>query len=169
MISRPTYFPILALVAFFAPVSTGTAQQACNETTLNAAANTYDVGRFARTFDLLQPCLPSGFATRDQRAGAYRLMALSYIARDSLEKARQSVRMLLRTDSRYRADREVDPRLFADLVSDLRPRWYTWLWRGNAWYQWAGRAVIVGSVASLPFLLKGGEPELPPPPVFPEP
>ncbi len=160
---------LLLSVGLLLPVYSGAAQSACDATTLVAAAGTYDVGRFANTFDLLRPCLPGGFVSREQRARAYRLMALTYLARDSLHQARQSVRMLLKADARFKPDPQADPLLFANLVDELKPRWYTFLWRGNAWYQWAGRAVVVGSVASLPFLLRNdGPPDLPGPPPYPE-
>ncbi len=160
--------PFLVLVLLLVSVSDGAAQAACDAVTLDSAADTYDFGRLDRTVALLQPCLPDGFSAKDQRVSAYRLMALSYLARDSVEQARASIRQLLKVDSRFKPNPQADPRLFTDMVGDLKPRWYSWLWRGNAWYKWAGRAVVVGGVASLPFLLRGNtEPDLPLHPKFP--
>ncbi len=160
---------LLLALGLLVPAQNGAAQAGCDAATLSEAADTYDVGRFASTIGLLRPCLPNGFTPKDQRVSAYRLMALSYVARDSLQEARRSVRMLLKADGRFKPDPQTDPRVFTDLVSDLKPRWYTWLWRGNAWYHWAGRTVVVGSVAALPFLLRNEEvPDLPAPPVYPE-
>lgn len=159
----------LPIVLLLFACSSAAAQPACDAARLEAATGTYEVGRLAPTFDLLRPCLPDGFASRDQRVSAYRLIALSYLARDSLDEARTSVRQLLGTDSRFKPDPENDPRLFTDMVNELRPRWYTFLWRGNAWYQWAGRAVVIGGMASLPFLLGSDDPpDLPGPPPYPE-
>jgi hypothetical protein len=148
-------------------ISNATAQSTCDGPTLDAASDAYDIGRFPQTFTLLKPCLPDGFSGKSQQVDAYRLMTLTYIATDSLEQARISIRQLLNADSRYQPDGVNDPPLFANLVSDLKPKWYTWLWRGKQWYKWAGRGAVAG-VVSLPFLLKTTpEPDLPGNPVFP--
>ncbi len=148
--------------------ATGLAQPRCDDSRLEEAAGTYDLGLFAQTLGLLKPCLPEGFPGKPQRTSAYELMALSYIATDSLEHARRWVKLLLSVDARYDPDPGVAPPLLVDYVRDLRPPWYTWLWKGNAWYHWAGRGAVIGSVVSIPFLLRGNSaPELPGPPAFP--
>ena len=159
----------LACLMTTAPVWTAQAQAPCSSRTLDRAVDTYDFGRFEQTFDLLGPCLPDGFPQKADRVQAFRLMALAYIAIDSLEQARQWVRRLLRADGRFRPDPDVDPPRFAGLVRDLKPRWYTWLWKGNAWYKWAGRGVLAAGVVSLPLLLRGSKPppELPGSPALP--
>jgi len=151
-------------------VSSAAAQAACDASRLEQAVSTYDFGRFNQTFTLLKPCVPDGFGGKEQRVSAYRLMALSYVATDSLDQARDWVRQLLRVDSRYDPNPQVDPPVFTTMVSDAKPRWYTWLWRGNEWYKWAGRGVLAAGAASLPFLLQGDtpEPDLPGPPDFPD-
>ena len=159
----------LALLLLLVSASGVAAQAVCDDTTLNTATGTYDFGLFAQTFALIQPCLPDGFPAKNQRVRAYRLMALSYSARDSLGQARESVRLLLKVDSGYQPDPQTDPQPYIKMVSDLKPRWYTWLWRGNEWYKWTGRAVVAGGLASLPFLLrKDIQPDLPVHPGFPD-
>jgi hypothetical protein len=98
---------------------------------------------------------------------AWRLLALSYLAVDSVAEARSSVRSLLRVDSRYRPDASVEPLPFVNLVNDLKPRWYTWPWKGNEWYKWAGRGLLVGTAIALPIMLK--KDVLPPLPEAPSP
>ncbi len=165
MIDFRTYALALLLAAMPA---TGAAQSRCNASRLDEAAGAYDLGLFVQTLDLLKPCLPDGFPGKPQRTSAYELMALSYIATDSLEHARRWVKQLLDVDARYKPDPQVAPPLLVDYVRDLKPRWYTWFWKGDAWYHWVGRGVLVGGVASLPLLLRGSpDPELPGVPGFP--
>lgn len=167
---RGASFRLLGLLALLvvASVPGVSAQVPCTSDRLDAASGMYDFGRFEQTFGLLGPCLPDGFAQRAERVQAYRLMALANIGVDSLARAREWVRILLRANSRFRPDPLVDPPRFTDMVDDLRPRWYSWLWRGNEWYKWAGRGAVVAGVASVPFLLRDKpKPDLPGPPVLP--
>lgn len=144
------------------------AQRTCDPSVLDEASNAYDFGLFTRSFAILQPCLENGFQTRAHRAGAYRLIALSYVAMDSLSQAREWVRRLLDVDARYRPDPLTEPPIFVDYVRDLKPRWYTWLWRGGEWYHWAGRGLLVAGAASIPLLIvRESEPDLPGPPGLP--
>ena len=146
------------------------AQDSCSALRIQQATLDYDFGRFSETFRLLKPCIPDGFEGRTQRTNAYRLMALSYLATDSLDQARESIRFLLRHDSRFSPNPQSDPPLFVSMVSDMRPRWYTWMWKGGEWYKWAGRGLIVGSAVALPMLLKKTPlPLLPDPPSLPPP
>ncbi len=161
-------FAILYLLSSILLVSNVAAQSACDASRLEQAVSLYDFGWFDEAFALLKPCVPDGFSEKAQRASAYRLMARFYIATDSLEHARVWVEQLLRAEPRYRPDPQLEGLVFTDMVRDLKPRWYTWLWKGNEWYKWAGRSLLITGVASLPFLLQGNEePDLPEPPVDP--
>ena len=163
----PAPFAILYLLSSILLISSAAAQAACDASRLEQAVSTYDFGRFNQTFALLRPCVPDGFGGKEQRVSAYRLIALSYVATDSLDLARDWVLQLLRVDSRYDPDPQRDSPMFTAMVSDVKPRWYAWLWRGNEWYKWAGRSVLAVGVASLPFLLKNQTPDLPGPPTLP--
>ncbi|MGA7306236.1 MAG: hypothetical protein WBW88_15265 [Rhodothermales bacterium] len=141
---------------------------ACDGGVLNTAASKYDVGLFDRTIGQLKPCFPNGFEGKDERIGALRLLALSYIVTDSLEQARSSIRQLVKADRKFQPDLENDPPLFADMVQRAKPAWYTWFYQGSSVPQWIGRAAIVGTAVSLPFLLKGNTVQpLPEPPALP--
>ncbi len=143
-------------------------QQVCNNLRVRQATDAYDIGHFSTTFRLLRPCLPDGFADSTQRVEAYRLMALSYLATDSLEQAQASIRFLLRYDGKFRPDAQQVPPLFVNMVDGMKPKWYTWPWKGNEWYKWAGRGLIVGSAIALPILFKKEVlPVLPEPPAAP--
>jgi hypothetical protein len=99
---------------------------------------------------------------------AWRLLALSHIAVDSLDEAREAVRSLLRVNGRFRPNAETDPKPFVNLVSDMKPKWYTWPWKGRQWYHWLGRAAIVSAAVSIPILTKKDViPQLPAGPGFP--
>ena len=140
----------------------------CDLAALTDANSRYEIGMFDQTIGRLKPCLPNGFKDRDERVGAYRLLALSYIVTDSLEQARSSVRQLVRADRKYRPDIENDPPLFTDMVQDAKPAWYAWFYQGGSAPQWIGRAPIVGAAVSLPFLLKEETVQpLPEPPALP--
>ena len=173
MKSRPNRkILVLAFVSFLAAraavAQDGPIAVACNASSLNAASSAYDVGMFDHAIVRLKPCLPNGFEQKDDRIGAYRLLALSYIVTDSLDQARSSIRQLVRADRKYEPDLENDPPLFADMVQDAKPAWYTWFYQGGSAPQWIGRAAIVGAAVSLPFLLKSETVEpLPEPPALP--
>lgn len=126
----------------------------CSDAQLQEATSAYSIGRFGTAFQTLRPCMPDGFSEKHSRVNAWRLLALSYLAVDSVAQARTSVRSLLRVDSRYRPDASVEPVSYVELVHDLKPRWYTWPWKGNEWYKWAGRGLLVSSAIVLPIVLK---------------
>ena len=165
---RRVAYRILIVLLLAVTATDAAGQTVCNPLRVREATDAYDIGHFTITFMLLRPCLPDGFADKSQRVDAYRLMALSYLATDSLEQARASIRFLLRYDSRFRPNAQEEPPLFVDMVTGMKPRWYTWPWRGNEWYKWAGRGLIVGAAISLPILLqKEVLPDLPDPPALP--
>lgn len=140
----------------------------CSVQRIQGASSAYNIGQFSTTFQLLSPCLPYGFSEQNERSDAWRLMALSYLAVDSLGAAEESVRSLLRVDKRFRPDPQSEPPIFVNLVYDLKPKWYTWPWKGGEWTKWVGRAALVGTAFALPALLKSSElSRLPDPPVTP--
>ncbi len=160
---------LCSVILLIWPVPTASAQDiSCDNARLEGAQAKYDLGLFGDVFDLLDACTPDGFDSREQRLVAFRLMALSHIATDSNEDAKNWTRRLLKENPDYQVRPEADPPRFAGMVDDLTPSWYTWMWKGNQWYKWAGRTAIVGTAVALPFLLKKTpEPDLPLPPAFP--
>ena len=166
--------PILSLLAvlLFGPILELSGQDLasvhCDATILDRANSNYEIGLFDETVDELQPCLPDGLEQKEERVGAYRLMALSYIATDSLDQAKESIRQLLKTDSGYKPDLENDPPLYADMIEGMKPEWYTFMWKGSSPSRWMGRAAVVGAVVAVPFLLQDNSaPPLPGPPDLP--
>jgi hypothetical protein len=144
-------------------------QAECNVVRLEEAHSRFDLGLIDETFELLSPCVPNGFGAKELRVDAYRLMALSYIAIDSLDQSRTWVKRIVDANSRYRSDPDVDPPVFTDFVQSYKPNWYNWLWKGKQWYHWAGRGLIVGAAVGVPLLIKSNQPQpLPGPPAFPD-
>jgi hypothetical protein len=140
----------------------------CDASILDAATTQHEGGLFDDSSNELKACLPDGFSQKEQRVSAYRLLALNYIVTDSLDQAHESIRQLLKTDSGYEPDLETDPPLFADMVYDMKPAWYTFMWKGNSASRWIGRAAVVGAVVAVPLLLKDNSAApLPDPPGLP--
>ena len=162
---------VLAAFLVMAGVATVSAQdqeRTCDASILDAATTQYEVGLFDDSASELKPCLPEGFEQKEQRVSAYRLLALNYIVTDSLDQAQESIRQLLKTDSGYEPDLDTDPPLFADMVYDMKPEWYTFMWKGNSPSRWMGRVAVVGTAVAIPFLLQDNSAEpLPGPPDLP--
>ena len=141
----------------------------CDSSVLIKATDRYEIGLFEESMGELRNCLPDGFDNGEERVSAYRLLALNYVVTDSLEKAQESIRQLLRTDSGYEPDPDNDPPVFAEMIRAQQPPWYTFMWRGSSASRWAGRVAVVGTAVAVPFLLQDNtEPPLPGPPALPD-
>jgi hypothetical protein len=159
---------LIILSALVPPVQ---AQTVCTTAALDRADLAYSFGRFSTTFSTLQPCLPDGFSGKENTVRAYRLMALSYVATDSLALARTSIKQILQHDSGYRPDPTSEPPIYVNMVNDEIPEWYTFMWKGNTPSRWLARGAVVGAIIAIPLLLRPAgtviEPDLPGPPVTP--
>ena len=160
-------FLLLAVLASGPPVAR--AQDACDSDRARLAASAYGRAEFGTVKSLLSGCVPGGFSQSADRQEALRLMALTYLAEDSVESARVFVRFLLREDSGFQAREESDPPRLVNLVNDERPPWIAWLWQGGSWQRWLGRTAVVGAAVALPLLLIPDPPPapLPGPPALP--
>jgi hypothetical protein len=160
---------ILVMASLFLVATDLRAQESdFHATTITVAESRYEIGLFDDSVEELKPCLPDGFQVKEERVSAYRLMALNYIVTDSLDQARASIRGLLKTDSGYQPDPDRDPPLFAEMVQDQKPPWYTFMWEGSSAGRWAGRVAVVGAAVAVPLLLRDtSPPPLPGPPDLP--
>lgn len=157
------------LVAWAGLAHRADAQLACDDLVIDQAESMYEFGWFQQAIESLNPCLPEGFATTEQRAAAYRLTALAYIATDSPDQAEAAVAGLLEADPGYKADPDIDNLVFRGMVDDLKPGWYTWMWRGNEWYKWVGRGALATGIVLVPLALRSQEvPDLPEAPADPQ-
>jgi hypothetical protein len=168
MASKTSLSRLRLTVLLLGAISARAQDADCDATTISAAESQYEIGRFDRSVDELRQCLPDGFGQKEQRLSAYRLMALNYIVTDSLDQARQSIRLLLKTDSGFEPDPDNDPPLFSEMVQNQKPPWYTFMWEGSSTGRWVGRVAVVGMAVAVPFLLRDTSPEpLPGPPDLP--
>lgn len=106
-------FTLLVLAAACA-----NAQQACGEPALRQADKLYKSGSFEEVEKTLQPCMDGGF-TDPQRVQAYRLLALSYLANDFIDKARKAIEDLLKINATFEPVFD-DPDEFVGLVKTLK-------------------------------------------------
>lgn len=165
-----TVLKSLVLIALAAlTVESATSQPLCTANTLQQADLAFGFGRFSSTFSTLSPCLPDGFTNKSEAVQAYRLMALAYVATDSLALARSSIRQLMKFDSSYRADPSTEPQIYVEMVNAQIPAWYSYMWRGNSAVNWLARGATIGAMIAFPVLIKGNTaPDLPGPPALPE-
>ncbi len=101
-------------------VSTVRAQDQCVNA-LAEAQKLYEFGRYTQIIELLNPCLPDNLR-EIERARAYRLLALAYLAEDYSEKAETAIKNLLKQDENYLPDPVQDPQQFIELVEKIRKR-----------------------------------------------
>lgn len=90
------------------------------EKTLNDADQKYTEGRFDETIALLTVCLDTPGITAEQKQRSYRLMGLTYIAKDYLTEAKSSITKLLQLVPNYQPDPIFDPPPFINLVKEVQ-------------------------------------------------
>jgi len=108
--------PVLLLLATLFPSTT--LAQDCSDVTLAAAGKDYETGRFRDVVNSLQECTRKGF-TDKQKVQAYRLLAMSYIAMDSLVQARILTGYLLGISPNYEPG-IYDPPAFTRILEETR-------------------------------------------------
>jgi len=97
----------------------GLAQSVC-EQNLREAEQQYNIGDFDRAIGLLTDCLDSENISKDEKMRAYRLLGLTYLAKDYLEEAKNAVRKLLDMVPNYKGDPVQDPPPFTKMVEELK-------------------------------------------------
>ncbi|MCF0056198.1 TonB-dependent siderophore receptor [Dyadobacter sp. CY356] len=100
------------------------AQNDCDASVIIPEADRkYRNGNFDEVFDILMPCLKNRFSANAQVQG-YKIMAMSYLALDSLPQAAAAVRNLLIANQNYEPEFSATPQ-FKELVTqqkDLQER-----------------------------------------------
>lgn len=80
----------------------------------------YSIGRFHETIERLQPCLNAkGSLSYNERIQAYRLLAMSYLAMDSVATADEQITKLLQLKDNFEPDAR-DPERFRNQVARIR-------------------------------------------------
>jgi hypothetical protein len=96
------------------------AQEVDLEKTLKQAEEKYTEGRFDETIALITVCLDQPTITPEQKQQAYRLMGLTYIAKDYLTEAKTAIESLLQLVPNYKPDPIYDPPPFINLVEEIQ-------------------------------------------------
>ncbi len=110
----------LLILPLFDSGSLLSAQDIDIENTLNDAEQKYTEGRFDEAIALLTVCLDAPGVTPEQKQRSYRLMGLTYIAKDYLTEAKNSITKLLQLVPNYQPDPIFDPPPFINLVKEVR-------------------------------------------------
>ena len=92
--------------------------QQCSDVTLGDAKKLYENGKFNEVIRMLNPCLDKGFNEK-QKVEAFRLLAMTYIAIDSNDRAAVETGFLLQISPTYEANL-FDPPAFIRLVNSTR-------------------------------------------------
>jgi len=133
------------------------AQDAGCEKVLKEAEQKYTDGRFDEAINLITRCLEDPGITAAQKQKSYRLMGLTYIAKDYLIEAKSSIQKLLLLVPNYKPDPVFDPPPFINIVEEVKRETVTvpvtreeektdnkkWYWIGG------GVAAIVVLIAVL--------------------
>ncbi|MBN2367174.1 MAG: hypothetical protein JXL67_13480 [Calditrichaeota bacterium] len=90
------------------------------EKQLADAEQRYNTGRFDEAIGLITECLGKPGLTEQEKMKAYRLLGLSYIAKDYLEDARTAVKKLLDMVPNYQSDPVQDPPPFTKMVEEVK-------------------------------------------------
>jgi len=101
-------------------VSSLVAQENIIDKALNMAEEKYTEGRFDEAIVFIKKCLESPNITQKQQQRAYRLMGLTYIAKDYLNEAKNSIEKLLKLVPNYKPDPVYDPPPFINLVEEVQ-------------------------------------------------
>jgi len=100
------------------PLTHSWAQEKC-EIALADAERQYNDGRLDDVIKTLESCLPAGLKNED-KSKAYRLLGLTYMAKDYLEQAKQSIQKLLALVPKWQPDPDQDPPPFTRMVEEVR-------------------------------------------------
>jgi outer membrane receptor protein involved in Fe transport len=93
--------------------------QECGLNALNDAESQYNIGKFYESINRLNSCISSKGFTYSEKVQAYRLLSMSYLALDSVERADESIERLLLLKDNFEADTR-DPDRFRLQVLFLR-------------------------------------------------
>jgi len=90
------------------------------EALLQKAEEKYNTGKFDETIELITKCLDSTDIGPDSKMKAYRLLGLTYLAKDYLVEAKIAINKLLELVPNYQTDPVQDPPPYINLVEELR-------------------------------------------------
>jgi tetratricopeptide (TPR) repeat protein len=91
--------------------------EACEEE-LKEAQYKYDTGRFDEVIEIVKECLNNENLSQEKKKKAYRLLGLTYVAKDYLTEAKTAVGKLLDIVPNYKPDPEQDPPTYVNIISE---------------------------------------------------
>ncbi|MBP6977108.1 MAG: TonB-dependent receptor [Bacteroidales bacterium] len=94
-------------------------QMECGQILLEEGQKCYENGRFEELVSLIGPCLEGGFS-REELVQAYRLLALSHMANDDIDGAREMIEKILALDPLYTPNLLFDPTRYVQIVESMR-------------------------------------------------
>ena len=111
----------LILTGLLVSTALQTMGQGCGEYKIKEAQDFYTKGNFNRVFALLNPCLETNGFEDANKALAYRLLSLTYLAMDSTQRATQAIEQMLVYNPTYEPENELLlPYRFISLVNGIR-------------------------------------------------
>ena len=109
-------------LTFFARAQEVTPEQHdCGSREIIIAGNQYDIGKFTECIDGLKECIGKNGFEYNEKLQAYRLMAMSYLAMDSVQPADKAIESLLTIDDNFEMDVR-DPQRFKLQVAYIRTK-----------------------------------------------
>ena len=104
-------FKYILLITFFGCQFSSQAQINCGTATINSSRQNYNIGLFKETIDQLNYCLSNNGFNAKEKERAYKLLAMSYLALDSIDKADFAINQILFSNNQFEPD-DIDPERF---------------------------------------------------------
>jgi len=113
---------ILITVCITCFINTAASQNTQCSKNLGSAKDAYLIGDFKKVKEFLDPCIKQGmaFSNNIDKNRALEILALSAIALDSIEVAKEHILTIIKSDVNYNQDPALENIVFAQLISRLR-------------------------------------------------
>ena len=104
-------FKYILLITFFVCQLYAQSQSNCGTATINSSRQNYNIGLFNETIQQLNYCLSNNGFNPKEKERAYKLLAMSYLAIDSIDKADLAINQILFSNNQFEPD-DIDPERF---------------------------------------------------------
>lgn len=120
--TRVTAACVATIIVFHlaAAPSLARAQSSQCATVVEQSSSAYQDGRFDEAIAALDECLRNGGIEQERRGEAYRILALSHIAKDEEDRARTAIHQLLLLEPQWQPHPVDDPPELHRLVAEAR-------------------------------------------------
>ncbi len=152
----------LVVVLILHPVAGAVAQikGGCEENINEAEKKFYD-GFFDDAINILNQCLAEKDITIQQKARVHELLAKTYLGKDYLDQAENTIRKLLELVPTYTANPERDTPTFIELVQKVKSEGKKEEVEKKAWYKntwvWIAAGGVVVAVIAVVIISSGNE------------